>query len=119
MSATLARDRVARDAPQYNATLVRRVDLTNELAHFWVRLDGGPISFEPGQYLTIGVVADGRVVQRPYSVASSPSDARGEGYEFFVRLVTDGAFTPPAVADGDRPAAADDRAKGAVHPHAR
>jgi phenol hydroxylase P5 protein len=94
LAETLATDGVLSQAPQYNATLVRREDLTAALAHVWVRLDGDPIAFEPGQYLTIGVVVDGRVVQRPYSVASAPAAAAKDGYEFFVRLVPGGAFTP-------------------------
>jgi ferredoxin-NADP reductase len=75
------------DTPQYNATLVRWVNHTPELASVWVRLDGEPIPFEPGQYMTIGVFADGKLWQRPYSVASAPAVAGSEGYEFYVRLV--------------------------------
>lgn len=77
---------------QYNAELIRREDETDDLAYFWVRATGEPIAFEPGQYLTIGVYADGRLVQRPYSVASSPRVA-GDGYEFYVRLVPILRFT--------------------------
>ena len=81
-------------APQYNASLVRRVDETESLAYFWVRYDGEPVPFEPGQYMTIGVMVDGRIVQRPYSIASDPAVAGSEGYEMYVRLVQGGAFTP-------------------------
>ena len=73
--------------------LVRRVDETDDLAYFWVKLDGEPIRFEPGQYLTIGVFADGKLVQRPYSVASAPRESRDGGYEFYVRLVPILRFT--------------------------
>ncbi|MEJ7748861.1 MAG: FAD-binding oxidoreductase [Candidatus Limnocylindrales bacterium] len=82
------------DAPQYNATLVRRVDQHESLACVWLRFDGEPTPFEPGQYMTIGVMAGGRIVQRPYSVASAPSDAGTTGYEFYLRLVQGGTFTP-------------------------
>ena len=82
------------EAPQYNASLVRREDETESLAYFWVRFDGEPTPFEPGQYMTIGVVVDGKIVQRPYSVASPPNTAGTEGYEFYVRLVEGGTFTP-------------------------
>ena len=34
------------EAPQYNATLVRREDETESLAYFWVRFDGDPSPFE-------------------------------------------------------------------------
>ncbi len=81
-------------APQYNATLVRRADENESLAYFWVRFDGDPTPFETGQYMTIGVMVDGRIVQRPYSVASAPAVADSEGYEFYVRLVEGGTFTP-------------------------
>jgi ferredoxin-NADP reductase len=82
------------DAPIYNARLVQRVDETESLAYFWVRFDGDPTPFEPGQYMTIGVVVDGKLVQRPYSVASAPVQAGSDGYEFYVRLVQGGTFTP-------------------------
>jgi len=85
---------VKQDAAIYNATLVRRDEATSSLARFWVRLDEKPISFEPGQYMTIGVVVYGRLVQRPYSVASSAAVAGEAGYELYVRLVTGGEFTP-------------------------
>jgi ferredoxin--NADP+ reductase len=81
------------DAPQYNATLVRREDQTIDLATFWVRFDGAPTPFEPGQYMTIGVVTDGKLLQRPYSVASPPEVAGDEGYEMYVRLVPVIRFT--------------------------
>ncbi len=80
-------------APQYNATLVRREDHGPDLASFWVKMDGEPIPFEPGQYMTIGVFADGKLWQRPYSVASAPSQAGIDGYEFYVRHVPIIRFT--------------------------
>src|SRR3954447_11863233 len=81
------------DAPQYNASLVRREDQHESLAYFWVRFDGDPTPFEAGQYMTIGILANGKIVQRPYSVASAPRDA-ADGYEFYVRRVEGGTFTP-------------------------
>ncbi len=82
------------EAPVYNARLIRREDETESLAYVWVRFDGEPTPFEPGQYMTIGVMVDGRMVQRPYSVASPPVVAGTDGYEFYVRLVQGGTFTP-------------------------
>jgi ferredoxin--NADP+ reductase len=84
---------IAVESRFYNATLVRREDLTDALAVFWVRFNEDPLSFEPGQYLTIGVESEGKLIQRPYSVASSPLDA-ADGYEYYVRLVEPGMFTP-------------------------
>lgn len=90
-------DRDAREiqatAEQYNARLVRRVDETDDLGYFWVRFDGQPTPFAPGQYMTIGVFADGKLVQRPYSVASPPVESADGGYEFYVRLVPILRFT--------------------------
>jgi ferredoxin-NADP reductase len=80
--------------PVYNASLVKRVDETESLGYFWVRFDNEPTPFEPGQYMTIGVMVDGKIVQRPYSVASPPVEAGSSGYEFYVRLVQGGTFTP-------------------------
>ena len=82
------------DAPQYNASLARREDQHESLGYFTVRFDGAAVPFEPGQYMTIGVVVDGRMVQRPYSVASDPGVAASDGYEMYVRLVQGGQFTP-------------------------
>jgi ferredoxin/flavodoxin---NADP+ reductase len=82
------------DAPQYNATLARRDDQHESLGYFWVRFEGDPTPFLSGQYMTIGVFVDGKIVQRPYSVASDPAVAGDEGYEMYVRLVQGGTFTP-------------------------
>jgi ferredoxin-NADP reductase len=97
LTETAASDAVQRtiepDAPQYNAWLVRREDQHESLGYFWVRMDGEATPFLAGQYMTIGVMVDGRIVQRPYSVASPPSSAN-DGYEMYVRLVEGGTFTP-------------------------
>ena len=77
----------------YNARLIKRVDHTEDLATLWVKFDGEPVPFEPGQYMTIGAFADGKLVQRPYSVASAPETAGMGGYEFYVRLVPILRFT--------------------------
>jgi ferredoxin-NADP reductase len=44
--------------------------------------------------MTIGVEIDGSLVQRPYSVASSPREVHEHGYELYVRRVEGGQFTP-------------------------
>jgi ferredoxin-NADP reductase len=85
---------VSADDERYNASLVKRVDQHERLAYFWVKFDGDPTPFEPGQYMTVGVFVDGRIVQRPYSVASAPRDAGDTGYEMYLRLVEGGTFTP-------------------------
>ena len=82
------------DAPQYNASIVKRVDMHESLIYVWVKFDGEATPFLSGQYMTIGVFVDGRIVQRPYSVASPPYESDDTGYEFYVRLVHGGQFTP-------------------------
>src|SRR5258706_15804118 len=89
------------DAPQYNASLVRRDDATESLSTFWVRFDAEATPFVAGQYMTIGVFVEDpatptgtRIVQRPYSVASPPAVAGSDGYEVYGRLVGGGQFTP-------------------------
>ena len=77
---------------RYNARIVERHDETETLAYFKVRHDGEPVPFDSGQYMTIGVFADDKLWQRPYSVASAPSEA-ADGYEFYVRLVPIIRFT--------------------------
>jgi ferredoxin-NADP reductase len=84
---------IAPESAFYNARLTKRVDLTESLGFFWVSYVGEPVHFEPGQYLTIGIESNGKLVQRPYSVASSPREL-DDGYEYYVRLVNGGVFTP-------------------------
>ena len=57
---------IAPEDDRYNATLVARSDETDSLAYVTVKFDGPAVPFESGQYMTIGVMADGRLVQRPY-----------------------------------------------------
>ncbi|MEX2548475.1 MAG: FAD-binding oxidoreductase [Chloroflexota bacterium] len=83
---------IAAESVHYNARLTRRIDLTESLGFFWVSADE-PLDFEPGQYLTIGCESNGKLIQRPYSVASSPREM-ADGYEFYIRLVNGGMFTP-------------------------
>ncbi|MFI5260935.1 MAG: FAD-binding oxidoreductase [Candidatus Limnocylindrales bacterium] len=75
-----------------NATLVRRVDLTPSVARFWIRPDDGVPRFEPGQYLALGLLLDGHLLQRPYSTASVPGPSKS--LEFLIRRVASGALTP-------------------------
>ena len=85
---------VARLAPgtELNATLVARHDWTGSLASFSVRPDGGVGLFEAGQYFALGLVIDGRLLQRPYSAATGPGPIGN--LEFLVRRVEQGMFSP-------------------------
>jgi ferredoxin--NADP+ reductase len=59
-----------------------------------------PLTFRPGQYVTIGVERDGRVLERAYSIVSSPLESE---IEFFFELVPHGGLTPllHALREGD------------------
>jgi ferredoxin--NADP+ reductase len=75
---------------QYPAELIERRDVSASLAVFRF-LPAEQPTFTAGQYATIGVVVDGDVIERPYSIVSSP----GERFlEFFVELVPGGDLTP-------------------------
>jgi ferredoxin--NADP+ reductase len=50
------------------------------------------LDFKPGQYATLGIEENGRVVERAYSICSSPAE---EEVEFFFELVRQGHLTPP------------------------
>ncbi len=74
----------------FHAQLTQRVDFAPDLWMIRVRA-GGDFSFIPGQYATLGVEANGKRVERPYSIASSPDE---DEIEFFFELVPEGALTP-------------------------
>lgn len=88
-----------------NATLIEREDLTDELAIFRIRYDDGEVpDFIPGQFTTLGFVADDqppprpgrpprvKLIRRAYSIASSPLTR--DHLEFYVVEVEDGKLTP-------------------------
>jgi len=70
--------------------LIERKDVTDTLAVFRFRVPD-PLSFTAGQYTTIGIKCDGEVIERPYSIVSSPYE---RSLEFFIELVPGGVFTP-------------------------
>jgi ferredoxin/flavodoxin---NADP+ reductase len=72
------------------AVVASRRDVSPEL---WVirLLPDERLAFVSGQYVTIGLPDGRRIVERPYSVASSP---REHELEFFVELVHGGKLTP-------------------------
>jgi ferredoxin/flavodoxin---NADP+ reductase len=85
-----------------NATLADRVDLTPLISRLVVVPDSAVLAFEPGQYFSLGLQIEGKLVLRPYSTAS-PRGQTGS-LEFLVRRVPGGAFTPSLweVGAGDR-----------------
>lgn len=74
----------------YRAQISKRVDFAPDLWMFRIR-SGGEFNFVPGQYATLGVEERGKRVERPYSIASAPSE---DEVEFFFELVPEGALTP-------------------------
>jgi ferredoxin/flavodoxin---NADP+ reductase len=70
------------------AEITRRVDLTDDLFKIWLR-SADTFPFKPGQYCTIGVNG----IERPYSIASSPSEPE---IELFIEFIPypDGELTP-------------------------
>lgn len=74
----------------HRAKLIDRIDFTDELALFRFAIDG-KLQFKPGQHATLAMEKDGSVLERQYSIASSPHDSF---IEFFLELVPDGSLTP-------------------------
>ncbi|MFY9532305.1 MAG: ferredoxin--NADP reductase [Candidatus Acidiferrales bacterium] len=74
----------------YRARVVHRQDISSDL---WkIRLDpGGAFNFVAGQYATLGVRNSERVVERAYSIVSSPYEKE---VEIFIELVPEGELTP-------------------------
>jgi ferredoxin--NADP+ reductase len=77
-------------AEHYRAQLIERRDVSARLAVFRFLAPEQP-SFTAGQYATIGVVVDGDIIERPYSIVSSPYEPF---FEFFIELVPEGDLTP-------------------------
>jgi len=73
----------------YRAQVTKRIDFAPDL--WMIRIRGGEFQFVPGQYATLGVEHNGKRVERPYSIASSPFE---DEIEFFFELVPEGALTP-------------------------
>ena len=73
--------------------LSRWEEIAEGLAIVGVQALGEPFSFTPGQYATLGLPGpEGKLVLRPMSISSSADDT--SEYEFFIRLVHQGEFTP-------------------------
>src|ERR1700726_3555645 len=74
----------------FRARLIKREEFAPDL--WMARIDpGGDFKFVPGQYATPGMEKDGRRIERPYSIVSSPAE---QEVEFFFELVPEGALTP-------------------------
>jgi ferredoxin--NADP+ reductase len=67
-----------------------RRDISTDLWIVRVRPDER-LAFIPGQYVAVGLQDGSRLIERPYSVVSSPRD---DELEFFLELVPGGHLTP-------------------------
>lgn len=72
------------------AELIERMDVSASLAILRFRV-AEQFSFSAGQFATIGISIDDEVVERPYSIVSSPYESF---LEFFIELVPGGSVTP-------------------------
>jgi ferredoxin--NADP+ reductase len=107
IKSAVAEDSVAADP--FNATLLKRIDLNEELAVFKIKPDCGEVAqFSPGQYTTLGLPADEdpndaeaavkrarrgpKLIRRAYSIASSPKQR--DHMDFYIVRVEEGKLTP-------------------------
>lgn len=72
------------------AELIERIDFSDDLCLMRFRPEAS-LSFRPGQYATLGLEDGDKLIQRAYSIASSPYEPF---LEFFVELVAQGELTP-------------------------
>jgi ferredoxin--NADP+ reductase len=72
------------------AVVTSRRDISSDLWIVRLRPEER-ISFVPGQYVAVGLPGPERLIERPYSVASSP---REDELEFFLELVPGGHLSP-------------------------
>ena len=73
-----------------SAELIERRNVSDTLAVFRFRT-ADQLFFTAGQYATIAIEADGDLIERPYSIVSSPYE---RFLEFFMELVPGGLLTP-------------------------
>ena len=76
--------------PFINARLVERTAFSDERERFVFEPER-PVAFKPGQYATLAVLNGDEVIQRAYSIVSSPHEST---LEFFIELVEHGELTP-------------------------
>ena len=85
------------DSQKYAAAVITsRRDLAADLWVIRIRPDI-ELPYRPGQYVTLGLPRNGRVIERPYSICSSPSE---EEIELFIERVPDGELSDPLYALG-------------------
>jgi ferredoxin/flavodoxin---NADP+ reductase len=77
-----------------SATVVSRRDPATDLWIIRIRAEAD-IPYRPGQYVTLGLHLDGRIIERPYSICSSPIE---DEIELFIERVPEGELSDPLFA---------------------
>lgn len=72
------------------ATIVERIDHAPDLWSIRVRLEE-ELAFKPGQYVSFGLLQSDKVLERAFSIVSSPYE---DQLEFFIERVPGGALSP-------------------------
>ena len=102
----------------YNATLAKKIKITDSLYIYFVKPDSGVQNFISGQYVALGLFPESprpecfpieenppkpeKLIKRTYSIGSSPEEK--DSYEFFLAIVPTGTLTSRLVMlnEGDR-----------------
>src|SRR5580692_3090510 len=79
-----------------SATVMSRRDPAPDLWIIRIRTDI-ELPYRPGQYVTLGLRSNGRVIERPYSICSSPLE---DEIELFIERVPEGELSDPLFALG-------------------
>ena len=82
--------------PFISVRLVERTAFSGERERFIFEPER-PVGFKPGQYATLAVVHADDLIQRAYSIVSSPHEPT---LEFFIELVEHGELTPRMITVG-------------------
>jgi ferredoxin--NADP+ reductase len=70
--------------------LIERIDFTPDLCLMRFKTEA-PLTYRPGQYATLAMEDGEKLIQRPYSIVSSPHEPF---LEFYIELVPNGELTP-------------------------
>src|SRR5438132_13257168 len=80
------------DSEKYaSATITARRDLAPDLWVIRLRPEI-ELPYRPGQYVTIGLPQNGRMIERPYSICSAPTEPE---IELFIERVPEGELSKP------------------------
>lgn len=78
------------DEKFFRARIMRRRNVADDLWIIHIE-PGGEFRFSPGQYATLGVDGNEKLIERAYSIVSAPHEKE---LEIFIELVPQGELTP-------------------------